>query len=131
MVVVVGRVVVVEGARVVEGAEVVAGPVVLELPAVDPVEPLEFEVVDPGSEIRGADMLNFERFETLGWALPAGPAANARRMFSVTLRIRHLFDVFGVSMPLGQSVISVGSHWKVAAVNTPAPLSVVYQVVSA
>ena len=76
----------------------------------------------------GADIGNFDRFETLGWAAPAGPLAKARKMFSVTFWSLHT-GVDGV--PAGHASSMRGDHPKVAAANTPAPLEAEYHVVSA
>ena len=81
-----------------------------------------------GVVVCGADIGNFDRFETLGWAAPAGPLANARKMFSVTFWSLHI-GVDGV--PVGHASSMRGDHPKVAAANTPAPLEAEYHVVSA
>ena len=85
-------------------------------------------VVDVGSEACGADIGNFDRFETLGCAAPAGPLAKARKMFSVTFWSLHT-GVDGA--PAGHASTRRGDHPKVAAANTPAPLEAEYHVLSA
>lgn len=69
--------------------------------------------------------------DTLGWAAPAGPAAKARRMFSVTRRIRQRIVEFVVIASPQLMSSSRGDHPNVPAENTPAPLGVEYQVESA
>lgn len=83
------------------------------------------EPVADGVVTLGVGMPNFERFETLGWAAPAGPFENAPRMFSVTLTTRHSTLVLG---PFGQIASTVGDHPNVPAEKTPAPLGAEYHV---
>jgi len=69
--------------------------------------------------------------ETLGCDRPAGPAAKARRMFSVTFRMRHrMVEVLVMADPQLTSS-SRGDHPNVPALKTPAPLGTEYQVESA
>ena len=106
---------------------VVDGTVVVVV-VVDGGAVLVVGVVDVGVVACGADIGNFDRFETLGWAAPAGPLANARKMFSVTFWSLHI-GADGV--PVGHASSMRGDHPNVAAANTPAPLEAEYHVVSA
>lgn len=81
-----------------------------------------------GDAARGVAIPNFERLETLGWGMPAGPSEKASRMFCVTFWSLQIGVDGG---PGGHASRSRGDQPNVAAVSTPAPLGTVYQVVSA
>ena len=84
-----------------------------------------------GTAVAGLGTPTMPVLETLGCARPAGPEPIARRMFSVTRRMRQRMveDLVMATPQLTSS--SSGDHPNVPALNTPAPLGTVYQVESA
>ena len=83
-----------------------------------------------GTAVRGLGTPTMPVLETLGCAPPAGPWASARRMFSVTCRMRQrIVEEFVMAAPQLTSSSS-GDQPSVPALNTPAPLGVEYQVES-
>ena len=84
-----------------------------------------------GTAVAGLGTPTMPVLATLGCARPVGPAANARRMFSVTFRMRHrIVEVLVMAVPQLTSSSS-GDHPNVPALKTPAPLDTEYQVESA
>ena len=112
---------------------------------VEELEELEDELVDgrvvevvgdPSESSEGTAVTGFGTpttavLDTLGCARPAGPAAKARRMFSVTLRIRQRIVEAELMASPQLTSSSSGDHPNVPALNTPAPLAAEYHVESA